>query len=131
DVRGGLLDGAGRLQDVLPAAGLPVLGQTSVREHALVVPDAAGIGVGGHGVHVAVRGGHGLLGRLGDVIPVLPALDEIVDGLQVGGPDVGEQDEGVLVDKVGAGARRGHQQFVLDRKSTRLNSSHVAISYAV
>src|SRR5437660_9247125 len=38
--------------------------------------------------------------------------------------------EGVLVDVVGFVGGREHLGFV-DRKSTRLNSSHVAISYAV
>src|SRR5690625_6160806 len=43
-----------------------------------------------------------------------PGPDRVLRGLAVG-------------DRRGGGARHGHR----DRKSTRLNSSHVAISYAV
>src|SRR5699024_12443569 len=50
---------------------------------------------------------------VGDVVPVRAALGQVGDRLQVSRADVGQQDEGVLVHQVGAGARRAHQQLVL------------------
>src|SRR5690348_5780672 len=55
-----------------------------------------------------------------------PALDEVMDELESGRLRVAEPD--------GAGGWKVHawiKQAILDRKSTRLNSSHPSISYAV
>src|SRR5690625_6725124 len=47
-------------------------------------------------------------------------------------PEAGWLREGVrCMIQSGADLVAGHVNFILDRKSTRLNSSHVAISYAV
>src|SRR5699024_11949522 len=63
----------------------PTRRSSDLGEHALVVPDAASIGVGGDGVDLPIGRGDGLLGDLGDVLPVLPGGGEVVHRLEVAG----------------------------------------------
>src|SRR3712207_8029005 len=52
----------------------------------------------------------------------------VADGLEVEPPEVGPPDEPVVLALDGV---RGVRVVALDRKSTRLNSSHATITYAV
>src|SRR5439155_15485170 len=88
-------------------------------------------------------GGGARLGKLRDdpsvravrILAIRPHVDEQLRGGAAELPDVGraEQDLGNAqpVDRVRATPLGRDQDPRVDRKSTRLNSSHVAISYAV
>src|SRR3712207_6915575 len=69
---------------------------------------------------------------LGDDLPVdVPELPVREPGHQAGA-DLGEVDGGRCGGRVGAdGEQQGGRRDAVDRKSTRLNSSHANISYAV
>src|SRR5690349_22929341 len=70
---------------------------------------------------------------LHDALPILRALGsarpEIVHSLRVLDPCRPVPDRGIVTVERGIG--RQHDSIPRDRKSTRLNSSHVEISYAV
>src|SRR5699024_8014649 len=74
------------VEDVLPAAGLPVLGQAGLGEHLALEPDGTGVGGDRDAVHLPVLTGDGLLRGVGDVVPVLEALDQVGDRLEVSAP---------------------------------------------
>src|SRR5690606_40494030 len=70
--------------------------------------------------------------EIADVMPVRPALGLVafipmVAGIGVGDAGAGEEMVRGLFQQQDAGRKAG----ISDRKSTRLNSSHVKISYAV
>src|SRR5699024_11384444 len=70
----------------------------------------------------------------GKVLQPLPAVSKGVGGGQAGGQVYRLRRRRGLPQRQGAAGRPGRpkiQQVVSDRKSTRLNSSHVSISYAV
>src|SRR3712207_8433956 len=64
------------------------------------------------------------------VADVAVLLDELGRGLLAEAGDAGQVVAGVAPQRGEVGVLRG-RQAVLDRKSTRLNSSHANISYAV
>src|SRR5690625_671150 len=79
----------------------------------------------GHGGHGNIAGAFGLVGRQG---LVLENNDVLVFNWLLGGKEFSSVGGGKKGEGQQADAREQDRQ---DRKSTRLNSSHVAISYAV
>src|SRR5690625_6354638 len=67
---------------------------------------------------------------LHDALPILPGNQRAADTEQYGGDQGTGHDLRPAKNHVGQNAEKGGKQQ-RDRKSTRLNSSHVAISYAV
>lgn len=79
---------------------------------ALVVVDAARIGLGGNKVHAPLGVLGSLLGGRVETLPGPPRANEIIDGLEIAGGNIGLQDEGIFEDDVGAAAWRGHEQLI-------------------
>src|SRR5690625_5635668 len=64
-------------------------------------------------------------------IPIDPETNEVVDGIEAQTKQVMENLK-AIIEEAGASFKQVAKFTIfLDRKSTRLNSSHVAISYAV